>query len=338
MNPMETKNPASNDNRKIKVLTRSYYDTQKLRIQAGNRIVASIRPDIVDDSEQLPTPLRIIPSQKPANEMSEEELAAKEKKEKEDAKLIKKVYDEFKMITDVYVQEFKGRGSVEKSINRLGEDLAYVKSITDYSMVQMYSQLQETEQNILQSVTDAVKDHPMWNAFFKDAPGCGPLMAAVILSNVDIHKARFPSSIWRYAGLDVVNGEGRNKKHRSTMKYTDKEGVEREMEALGYNPELKTKLCGVLGGSFLKAGRDSKYAKIYYDYKNRLNNRIDTKDFTPMHKHRMATRYAVKLFLSDMWAVWRKLEGYDIGQPYAEAYLGRKPHHYNEAMDGTSAS
>ena len=38
-------------------------------------------------------------------------------------------------------------------------------------------------------------------------------MAGVLISEFDIHRARYPSSMWKYAGLDVArDGRGRSRK------------------------------------------------------------------------------------------------------------------------------
>lgn len=170
----------------------------------------------------------------------------------------------------------------------------------------------------------------MWDAFFAGVKGCGPLMSAVCLAYFDPYKARHASSFWRYAGLDVQRDPDKDKMrgvgkwYTEERPYIDKDGKEQMKKSLTYNPFLKTKLVGVLGSAFLRA-KDSYYGKVYYDYKNRLDNREE--DFSPIVKHRMATRYAVKMFLRDMWVVWRELEGLEVTEPYEVAKLGHKPHH-----------
>lgn len=153
-------------------------------------------------------------------------------------------------------------------------------------------------------------------------------MSAVIISELDPYSARHASSFCKYAGLDVVigedgKGEGRSRKasHQIEVTYTDRLGKEGTKMSITFNPFLKTKLLGVLAGSFLKC-KNEKYAKMYYDYKFRLQNRPDTKDFTDMHRHNMASRYMVKQFLLDLWAKWRELEGLEVTPTYAEAKLG----------------
>ena len=167
--------------------------------------------------------------------------------------------------------------------------------------------------------------------FFKDIKGCGPLMSAVCIAYLDPYKARWPSSFWRYCGLDVVHDEegshGRSRRDAYMMTYIDDDGAEKERRTFGFNPVVKTKLVGVLGTSFLRAGKEAQYAKIYYEYKNRLENRSDCQELRPIVIHRRAIRYAVKMFLRDLWYVWRTIEGLPTGEPYEVAKLGMPAHH-----------
>lgn len=168
--------------------------------------------------------------------------------------------------------------------------------------------------------------------------------------------------------------EGRSKKSYCLVKkpYTDREGFEKHRDSITFNPFLKTKLVGVLGGNFLKAGSTfvdgvklgeakrlefaiekgfdkkqssaetmkadvisyleslgceisfvpTKYGKLYYDYRARLNNDKRHDGKTDFHKHNMANRYMIKMFLADLYAKWRELAGLPVVPPYAEAKLG----------------
>lgn len=285
---------------RIRNIVGGIYDIQKLRIATGNRIVASLRPGLVEDV----------------------------KEGEEDTKYLPAILSEYRRITDYFVSEFEGRGSIEKALTLNNPE--YIKSRLDYDLVTSYKRLLETEEGLTKVAEREVKAHPMWDAFFAGVKGCGPLMSAVCLAYFDPYKARHASSFWCYAGLDVQRDPDKDKMRGVVKWYTeerhyiDKDGKEQMKKSLTYNPFLKTKLVGVLGSAFLRA-KDSYYGKIYYDYKNRLDNRDE--DFSPIVKHRMATRYAVKMFLRDMWVVWRELEGLEVTEPYEVAKLGHKPHH-----------
>ncbi len=169
-------------------------------------------------------------------------------------------------------------------------------------------------------------------------------MAGVIISEIDISKAKYPSSLWAYAGLDVGSdgqGRSRRKEHLVDRTYINKAGNEATRVGITFNPFLKTKLMGVLASSFLRV-KDSPYADIYRAYKHRLENHpkygiandaarvaeVKEKDdhkYAPKgHRHNMALRYMVKRFLVDLYNNWRRLEGLPVAPEYSEGKLGMK--------------
>ena len=327
---------------KIRNLVKGVYDLQKLRIATGNRVVQSFNIQM---------------GQAPSTKQDDMEEEAQS--------LIKTLREEYRRITDAYLEgsftykEKSGRDTVEKTIevkknskidnvikqltSNEEAGITLIRSKVDYELMGTYVDLLETEERMLKIITKEVEAHPLWDKFFKDVKGCGPLMSAVCISYFDVHKARHASSFWKYAGLDTVAvvdeegnevREGRSRKHTEMVDYTDKDGNIKQKRGLTYNPELKTKLIGVLGTSFLRAGsKDNKYENIYRDYKNRLENRVDAQDLTKAHKNNMAVRYMVKQFVRDLWVTWRALEGYEVSEPYEVAFLKRKPHKYNEYHD-----
>lgn len=324
---------------KIRNLVSTHYDIQKLRISTGNRIVASLNL-----------------------QMGQQASKSQEEMDKEAQSKISKMRKEYNRITDAYVEgsyiitkkkgddveekviRVKKENDIGKIINQLNankdSEIVLIRSKMDYNLMTIYMDLLDTEEKSQKIVAKEVEKHPMWNAFFKDVTGCGPLMAAVCIAYFDIHKARHVSSFWKYAGLDTVEvekedgtivREGRAKKHTEMQEYVSKEGEIKEKRGITYNPSLKTKLVGVLGGSFLKK-RGCKYEQIYRDYRNRLENRADYEKISNKI-HPMANRYMIKQFVRDLWVTWRALEGYEVSQPYEVAKLGYKPHKYNEYHD-----
>lgn len=292
----------------IRNLIDGVYDIQKLRIATGNRVVAALR-GIVESTDNAP-----------------KSEAQREKEQKEKDSILKKILGEYNLITDAYVEIYKGHGSIVPAISDKGGE--FIKTKVDYTLVEQYMKLKEAEDGLGKVVESEVKQHPMWPAFFENVKGCGPLMSAVCLAYLDPYKARHASSFWRYCGLDVVWDEdkqqmrGNGKWHTEMRTYTNKAGEEAEKKSLTYNPFVKTKLVEVLVGSFLKAG-DNHYSRIYRDFRNR---RAEIGD-TPIQQHRRAARYTAKMFLRDMWVVWREIEGLPVSEPYEVAKLGHAPHH-----------
>lgn len=198
-------------------------------------------------------------------------------------------------------------------------------------------QLAALEEALEKEVAQAIKKHPLWLHFLRDVKGVGPMMAAVIVSEFDIQKATTVSKMWQFSGMNPGEVHGKiwkKRKGERIMVATDTQ-VRGDKKTKGfvcpYNAFLKTKLLGVLGGSFLKSG--SPYATLYYDYRHRLESmdwgEASKKPSDPArpkanHQHRAANRYMVKFFLRDLYVAWRTLEGLPVRPPYAEEYLNKR--------------
>lgn len=310
----------------IRTLVDSVYDVQSTRISMGNRIVAALRTQgiiMADDPQGVKEGL----DKRPKGKSQEE----KDKEDKEKNRIIMEVLSEYKAVTKAYIEKYDSRGNISKALRDVGANNTYVQTEFIYKLVGTYVSLADTEKQMSDICAKEVQKHPLWDAFFKDIKGCGPLMSASCIAYLDPYAARYASSFWRYCGLDVVVDEngthGRGKGDTYEVDYIDKYGKPARKRTLGYNPKLKSKVVEVLGSSFLKVGRDTKYAQAYYDYRNRLENRPDCNDLKPVVMHRRAMRYMAKLFLQDLWVAWRTLEGLPVGESYAEAMLHRAPHH-----------
>ena len=165
----------------IRSLVGGVYDIQKLRIATGNRIVASMRPDLVkslSDAEGV-----------------------------EEVHVLKDILAEYRNITDYFVNTCNSKGSIEKAINSVTPTPDYVKTKVEYALVQSYERLVDAEAGLNRAVTVYVKQHPMWGLFFEGVKGCGPMMAAVCIAYLDPYQARHCSSFWKYCGLDVVTND-----------------------------------------------------------------------------------------------------------------------------------
>jgi len=283
----------------IRAMVRGAYDLQKLRIQSGLRIVAAFKVTL----GQMPS-------------HSEEELTD------EAENILKDLRAEYDRITDALIEEGKKR--VTKSIFT-GYKL--ISGETEYCLIREYIRLLEAEEQQFKDIGKALKGFPIWTEFMLGVRGVGPAMAGVIISEIDIHRAQYPSSLWKYAGLDVAaDGRGRSRKaeHLIDAEYTTSDGEQATRKSITFNPFLKTKLVGVLGSSFIKLG--GPYREIYDSYKNRLQNRPDLTEESKGHIHNMAVRYMIKMFLMDLHREWRALEGFAPTVPYHVAKLGLRDH------------
>src|SRR3990170_4002125 len=126
--------------------------------------------------------------------------------------------------------------------------------------------------------------------------GIGPILAAKVISMIDIHEADTVSALWRYAGYAVIDGQ----RERPT-----------KGETLHYNARLKS-ACYLVASSFLKSS--SPYRSVYDEAREYYE--ANRPDWTKGHQHNAAMRKMVKVWLSHLWEVWRKLEGLPIRYPY----------------------
>lgn len=216
-----------------------------------------------------------------------------------------------------------------------------VESIVDTSgmnktaLEQIAEDTQKYEKTIIKIIQKAVREEPLWKLFFEGVKGCGELMAAVMLSEFDIHKANTVSKMYAYAGLSPGKTFGKKWNKEKTEIITTDTLVRQDKLTVGflcpYNQWLRSKLIGVLAGSFLKC--NSPYRKYYDNMRDRLeqkewgekSKKPSNKDNPRAgHQNNAAKRYMIKMFLLDLYIAWRTMEGLSVREPYAEEYLDKK--------------
>ena len=213
---------------------------------------------------------------------------------------------------------------------------------------------QKMEQKLAKAIEAELKELDIWKHFLKDVKGVGPMITGVIISEYDIYIATTVSKMWQFTGLNPgmvkgikiiaaskynpsmgkIIGELQGRDGKKLVKVLTDEMVRGDKLTPGFvapfNKWLRTKMCGVLGSSFLKCG--SSYSEIYYNEKTRLENSEQTcgdtekmwKDEKPGHRHNAAIRKMIKIFLQDLYQAWRTLEGLEVRKPYQEEYLRKK--------------
>lgn len=279
----------------IKTLVRGAYDVQKLRVMMGNRIVGNFKAKL---GQEAGAP--------------EDELDAEGKA------ILARLRLSYRKITDG-VTAFPTRKKFK------GDEV--ISEYTELVLVDRYLALETDEARHFKMLEAILDDYPIYSEFLSGVKGCGPALSGVIISEIDISAAKYASSLWAYAGLDVASdgrGRSRKKEHLVERAYTDKDGKPATRVGITFNPFLKTKLVGVLASSFLRCGADNTYAKIYYDYKHRIENHPTHIEKTKGHRHAMAMRYMIKRFLCDLYVAWRQIEGLEVLPDYHEGKLGHQ--------------
>jgi Transposase IS116/IS110/IS902 family len=278
----------------LRTMVRSAYDLQKLRIEMGNRLVAQFKSKLGGQ-----------PGKKEIETIDDE-----------GQDLLKDLKVSFAKLTEGVAKELPSKR------NWKGDEL--ITSHAEGILLYNYITLERNEAKQFRLLVATLDEFPIYTEFLQRIRGCGPTMSAVVISEIDIAKARYPSSLWAYAGLDVVatdwKGRSRHKEHLRQISYINKDGKPATRLGITFNPLLKTKLTGVLGPCLIKAGSDP-YKTIYDGYKHRLESHPKWSASTKAHRHNAAIRYMIKRFLCDLYAAWRPLENLETSPEYAEAKL-----------------
>lgn len=206
----------------------------------------------------------------------------------------------------------------------------------DASVVSQYADnFAAIEKELEKKIKKFLKEFDIYEKFLKNIKGVGPIMAAVLISELDIedslappgygightgayekegkiYRQRTVSQFWKYAGLAPVT-------------IVDDKGVSRDVgsrkvagQKINYSPFLKTKILGVLADCFIKLG--SPYRKFYDEHKKlRKDSNWGVCD---MQRHRDSIRHMMKCFLMDLFYAWRKLEDLPARLPYQIEKLG----------------
>lgn len=174
----------------IRCLIANVYDLQKLRISAGSRLVQSFYLQ-----------LGVAPSTSPDDV------------DKEEKKMIDRLKAEYKRITDAVAENNKSIKSNIKALRESDEEgkrLTLIRNDQDFKLVESYTYLLKAEEESTKSLDKYVKQHKLWDAFFADIKGCGTLMSAVCIAYLDPYVAKYPSSFFRYCGMDTVQDEDKD--------------------------------------------------------------------------------------------------------------------------------
>lgn len=294
------------ENSAVKTMVRGAYDLQKLRISVGNRVVGNFRAKLGQ-----------APGKKAVDALDED---AK--------KLLADLKRRHRRIAD-------GLAKAPPTAAFPGDEV--ISDFTAFALVAQYVELERVEAGHFKRLETVLGEFPIYTEFLAKVTGIGPAMAGVLISEFDIEKARYPSSLWAYAGLDVgPDGLGRSRREEHLVKksYKTAKGDDKERNSITYNPFLKTKLMGVLAASFLRSG--SEYRDHYDAYRHRIESdpartitdkpgRHTDQTWTKQRRSDAAKRYMIKMFLCDLYKRWRRLEGLPVEPTYHEAKRGR-PH------------
>ncbi len=290
----------------LKIAVRGVYDLQRLRIAMGNRIVAQFKARL---------------GQKAG--MTEEQL------EEEEKRILADLRSDYQKITD-------GVKGLPRLKSFKGTEL--ISTFSELALIDQYVSMEDSEARQFKMISKMLESDPIYAKFLSSIKGIGPALAGILLTEIDFAKAKYPSSLWKYAGYDVNmednRGRCRRAEHLRPYEYKDKNGATQTRVGITFNPLLKTKLF-MIATSFLKCG--SPYAEVYYNYKNRYENHAiygahndgnkDASDHwitSKKRRHMMAMRAMIKRFLVDLHINARTILGLPVSEEYSVAKLGIK--------------
>ncbi len=206
-----------------------------------------------------------------------------------------------------------------------------------------YSRAVDDEECAKEALRESIERHPAW-PWLSSIRGIGHLLAARLLSRLDVTRAKTPSAFWAYCGLGTIPGVAYRccrcnlevayplgyqmpKAHRTRSGRRDCSG---ELNAVadnqttrvaprrsilggraGYDAQARIS-CYLIGVSMLR--RRSEY-RMFYD-SERAKLAASRQGWTPKHCHFAALRKMEKTFLRDLWIAWRSAVNLPVVAPY----------------------
>jgi hypothetical protein len=206
-----------------------------------------------------------------------------------------------------------------------------------------YSRAVRGEAEAAAALGESVESHPVW-PWLSSIKGIGTLLAARLLSRLDIDRAHTPSSFWAYCGLGTIPGAAYRcadcglevafpAGYQKPEAHTTRSGLRKCLGALervvggreirvaprrstlggraGYDAYAR-KSCYLIGVSMLRCRSDY---RAFYDAE-RARLAALRAGWTPKRCHLSALRRMEKAFLRDLWVAWRQATGLPVVAPY----------------------
>lgn len=195
-----------------------------------------------------------------------------------------------------------------------------------------------------EGLREAIEQHPAW-PWLSSVKGIGHLLAARLLSRLDVARAKTPSAFWAYCGLGTIPGatyrcslcalevaypvgyqlRGPHRALLGTRNCSGRLEPVPDTRATrvaprraiiggrsGYDARARES-CYLIGVSMLRCGSD--YRSIHDSERARLT--ALRPGWTPKRCHLSALRKMEKAFLRDLWVAWRRA----VDLPVVPAYF-----------------
>ena len=241
-------------------------------------------------------------------------------------------------------RSFAGSGETSGDVEELLTELEKGGSVGAPVMLERaYARAADEEEMLAVEVRRAVEGHPAWD-WLERQRGIGHLLAARLLSRLDVARARTPSAFWAYCGLATVPGttyrcaecgleSGYPAGYRVNAAHQRRGGSSTCKGELSLVPDQSStrvaprrtvaggrtsydaqarKSCYLIGVSMLRTR--SEY-RSYYDAERERLGALHA-GWTPKRCHLSALRKMEKAFLRDLWLAWRAAVNLPLVAPY----------------------
>ena len=241
-------------------------------------------------------------------------------------------------------RSFAGSGETGGDVDHLVTEIARGGSVgAPMALERAYARAADEEKMLALELRRAIGQHPAWT-WLEQQRGIGHLLAARLLSRLDLTRARTPSAFWAYCGLATVPGTAYRcaecglevaypsgyqvrLAHQSRARLGTCTG---ELTAIGTQSSTRVaprrtvaggrssydaharKSCYLIGVSLLRCKSDY---RSHYDAE-RARLAVEHPGWTPKHYHLSALRKMEKAFLRDLWVAWRRALNLPLVAPY----------------------
>jgi hypothetical protein len=206
-----------------------------------------------------------------------------------------------------------------------------------------YSRAVDDEAAAADALSETIEQHPAW-PWLSSIRGIGHLLAARLLSRLDVTRAETPSAFWAYCGLGTIPGASYRcsrcrlevayplgyqvpQTHRTLHGRKECPGALEKVDDMtptrvaprrstlggraSYDAQARIS-CYLIGLSMLRCR--SEY-RSYYDAA-RASLAVSRPGWTPKRCHLSALRKMEKTFLRDLWVAWRTAVNLAVVPPY----------------------
>jgi len=209
----------------------------------------------------------------------------------------------------------------------------------DPAFEMVFDRLKGAQTDIDEQMMPLVTTHPCWTDFSLHVKGIGPHLLALVMGLIrDIEPFTNVSKLWWLCGLGVDHtcecehwhsahiihypDEADPYYQCSTCDCTefrdtgDQGQAQRPVKGvvLNYDARLKSILLGRIGAQLLK-NVDPFSRMLYEEYRDK--EEVKRKEGA----HRRSIRKVVKLYVSCLWDVWRRAEGFPVTGHYAQMHM-----------------